>query len=194
MRSPGALAPTLSLLGALALAACGGSETTGGAGGADRSTYPAGPYGTTEGSILANLEFIDTEGMPWSLGQVHADPSRKLMLITTSAGWCTACIEEQPALKERHTTYSGRGLSIVLATFENENFQPADVAYVKRSWKERFDLPFTVVVDPSFKLGAYYDESLTPMNMVVEVETMKILRIMTGFDAAVIDAILDARL
>ena len=62
------------------------------------------------------------------------------------------------------------------------------------SWQERFDLSFTVVADEDFVLGEYYDSSQTPMIMLVEVGTMEILSIATGFDEGAVRAIINAKL
>ena len=185
-------------LSVVLFAACGGSTDDGGGGGggggdSDRTAYPAGPYGTSEQSVLANLDFVSPDDMPFEFRELQQDPNNKLLLLATSAGWCVACIEEHPALISRHDSFGAKGLAIMIASFEDKDFNPSDAAYAAQ-WKRQYSLPFTVVADPTFKLSAYYDRDLTPMNMFVDMNTMQIIRITTGFDETVVDAIINSRL
>jgi thiol-disulfide isomerase/thioredoxin len=179
-------------LGVSLLAACGGTGD-GNTDGEMRGAYPAGPYGMGEDTVIESLPFLMPDGQTRTLEDVWKDNTKKLMLITTSAGWCTACIDEQPALKEYHQNYGPKGLFILEAVFEDGAYMPATVEYTA-SWKRQYDLPFEVVADVDFKLGRYYNRELSPMNMIVDVTTMKILRITSGFDPNATEAILDARL
>ena len=69
----------------------------------------------------------------------------------------------------------------------------ATPAYAKQ-WQERFNLSYKVVADEPFLFQEYYDRNATPMVMLVDVDNMQILKIMTGFDESVVDAIIDAKL
>ena len=86
----------------LALCACGTTGDSGGDGDqetSDRETYPEGPYGVSEGDIIDNLSFTDSEGAPFQFEDMFSDENNKLLLLSTAAGWCTACREEQIALQ-----------------------------------------------------------------------------------------------
>ena len=159
----------------------------------DRSNYPSGPYGESEGAVIADLSFATPDGGSISLADLHADPGVHVALLVTAAGWCTACIEEQSALQDLFDRYGAQGLSVLVTLFEDRDFQPADAA-LAAAWKEEHALTFDVVADATFQLGAFYDSSLTPMNMLVDVDTMEILRITTGWDPDVIEGIIAARL
>jgi thiol-disulfide isomerase/thioredoxin len=182
----------LSVLLFALLAACGGG---GGDNGEDvpRGAYPAGPYGTSEGTILEALTFIQPDGTPRSFEDIWKDNTKKLLLVVTASGWCVACIDEQPELKSYHEKYAAKGLAILEAYFEDSEYQPATKEGAE-SWKRQYELPFDVVADPEFKTGAYYDPSSTPMNMMVDVNEMKILRISVGFDPNATEAIITGRL
>jgi len=183
----------LGAIGALLLAACGGADPTPPMTAGPRGAYPAGPYGIDKGAIIENLALVNSDGQSISLESIYKDGANKILLITTSAGWCTACIEEQPLLIERHNTYGARGLYIMIASFEDDQSRPATPAYASQ-WKRRYSLPFTVVADQQFVFGRFYDKATTPMVMLVDVAEMKILAKTIGFDKSVIDAILGARL
>lgn len=183
-----------SVLVAVALAglagcagAAGGGDTT------DRSSYPAGPYGTAQGDVIEALSFQTATGEAFGLGDIFADSDTKLLLLSTAAGWCTACIEEQGALEDLVQTHGEDGLQVMVALFEDRDYQTATPPLAAQ-WTQDHSVTFPVVIDPEFALAAYYDEALTPMNMIVDVNTMTILRIATGWDPSAITAIIEARL
>jgi len=159
----------------------------------DRSVYPDGPYGVSAGSIIDNLDFMTSEGTPFDLNMLHADESRKLLLITTSAGWCAACIEEQPFLRELYTNNVDAGLEVVVSVFEDSQFQPADVE-LAADWKENYSLPFTVLADSEQKFSAYYNTEATPMTMFVDLDTMEILNVLSGADRSVVESLVESLL
>jgi hypothetical protein len=188
---------TLLLFVSALLVAC--TPDTGGPDGpVDRGVYPEGPFGTEEGDVLAPLAFQRDTGEDYSFdADVYADESNRLLLLTTAAGWCTACIEEQGQLEAFHNDPEIEGLAIVVSIFEDQNFQPA-TPEVAAGWRETHSLSFDVIVDAENQLGdedsGYYDPALTPMNMMVDIDTMEILRIQTGWDPSVIESIIEARL
>lgn len=180
---------------AVLLASCGTSDQTGGAGAlTDRSAYPAGPYGVTAGTILENLVFSNPDGTPFSLDEdVFKDPHNRVLLVYTTAGWCTACIGSQPKLRALFEELHGKGLTILSAFVRDAEYQPA-TGQQAADWKERYHLPFPVVTDGDFVLGAYYDETQTPLMMVVDVDNMEIRLVTTGFDEQLIRSVIEANL
>ena len=168
---------------------------SGGAGAdvSDRSSYPEAPYGVAQGDVITPLSFSTATGEPYGLADIFADSDKTLLLLSTAAGWCTACIEEQGALEELSTTHGPAGLEVMVSLFEDRDYQPATPALAAQ-WQQDHGLTFPVVVDPDFVLAAYYDSALTPMNMIVDVNTMTILRVSTGWDPSAITAIIEARL
>ena len=162
---------------------------------APREGYPAGPFGVAEGALLMNHDtLVNSDGGAYSLQQnIYADGGNKLLLISTSAGWCTACIEEQPKLQGLYDEYYDKGLTVMVSVFEDSQFMPAAAANAEE-WKSKYNLTFDVVADPSFVFKEYYDEQLTPMTMLVDVNTMKILRLETGFNESTVRAIIESQL
>ncbi len=183
--------PWLAVL--VLLAGCGETDGQGSCPPGPRADYPPPPYGVRQGATLADLGFVGADGAVFALGDVYRDETRQLLLLTTAAGWCAGCREEQPTLQGYHEQYAARGLAIVVALFEDDLYEPADAA-LAAAWQAQYALDFSVVADPSFQLAAYYDQALTPMNMLVEVCTMEILRIATGADLTALAAIFEARL
>jgi thiol-disulfide isomerase/thioredoxin len=160
-----------------------------------RITYPEGPYGVGVGDVISDLSFVSPEGESRSLSDLYRDPRKRLLLITTSAEWCTACIKEQPQLQALHERYADRGLGVVVTLFQDSDFEPA-TPELAAEWRERYELGFDVFADPQTPstFSPYYDVSLTPMVMLVDVETMTIRYLTQGFDEDAVVAQLEASL
>lgn len=172
-----------------------GCSTEGGADGTDlpRDTFPAGPYGRGEGEVLRNHVFVTPQDAPLSLQELRADESATVLLLVTAAGWCTACLEEQPALQQLFVEREDAGLRVMVTVFEDSEFAPAKAADAAE-WQEDHGLGFPVVADPEFQLRDYYDSSLTPMNMLVRLGPMTIERVTTGWDPVLIESLVGALL
>ena len=159
-------------------------------GASERANYPG--YGTSAGQVIAPLTFTSGDDEPTSLADVFQVAENRILLLTTSAGWCTACIEEQPKLQALYDEYGSRGLEIMVVLFEKADSSPAD-ARLAKSWKERYELDFRVVADPEFVMQPYYpngDASVTTIVVMIDVDTMTILDTMVGFQEASVRAII----
>ena len=194
------LSPKYFRLLSLALLTCVvacGPETEGGEGvcadSADRSGYPQGPYGVNEGDTLANLSFKDSDGNDFALESLYQDGAARLILISTGAGWCSACIEEQPQLEAWAAKYKDQGLRVLMTVFEDSVSNKADVAYANK-WKHDYNLTIPVLADGDAQFSSYYNSDLAPMNMIVEACTMKIVRIIVGAKTSDIETIIEAKL
>ena len=160
---------------------------------AARATYPPGPFGRGEGDVIADLGFQAADGAPVSFSTARGECGAKLLLVSTSAGWCTACREEQPLLQRLSEEHAAAGLVVWVALFENDNYAPATLRDVA-AWVRRYDVTFPVVLDAPFALSAYYDRNSTPMNMLVNLETMQIVHIAIGSVDSNFENILEANL
>lgn len=187
---------SIALVMAICLGACGDDGGGSAVDTGPRDGYPLGPFGLEKDDILENhnfLEIVNEEESTFSLDSIYQDGQNQLLILTTSAEWCTACIEEQKVLNGWHKTYHERGLEVLVTLFEDASFNPA-TAEDAADWKRVRELDFPVVADTEMHMGKYYDTRLTPMVMLVEVPTMKILRIDTGLDQGAVKAIIDAKL
>ena len=187
----------LSLCLALTLGGCLSAGEGGGALGeaGPRESYPEGGFGTEEGDRLQNLEFVRPNGDPFELSEIFADTQSRLLLITTSAEWCGACIKEQPLLQSLYEEYRSEGLEILVVLFEDVDEEPAQARNAE-VWRERYGLSYPVVADPTSPshFADYYDTRLTPMVMFVVVDEMKILTINQGFDESAARSIIRSKL
>ena len=148
-----------------------------------RVSYPEGPYGVEVGDTIEDLSFLQPTGDEVRLSELYLNPRKRLLLVTTSAEWCTACIKEQPKLQELYERYQARGLGVVVTLFQDNNFEPATPA-LAAEWRERYELSFKVWADPKSPstFSPYYDVNLTPMVMLIELDSMSVRYLTQGFD------------
>ncbi len=169
--------------------------------------YPCGPYGTAVDSVVANMELQgymdakehcldhkdkkqDTAALrkasfkDYHLGDSScASMKRTLLWVMVSAGWCAPCQDEVKKVQAKYekAAYDER-LGIINVVFETtKNNVPADAAFIKQ-WADGFKLSYPVLMDPSFKMGAYFSKKAAPFNMLVDTSTMKIKYRSTGAD------------
>lgn len=191
-----ALAAAVAVAGALA-AGCGatggscaaGDENHGTTcpGGEDPGSYPSGPYGEAEGARLANMTFTRPDGSSVSLADIRGQGDRRVLLVSTAADWCVACKEEAPQLQDLYDSYGCEGLDVLVTVFEDLEGDPADATDADK-WVKILGTTYPVVADPAFQFGDFYDKAVTPMNMVVDLCTMEIVLITTGFDRSLVEA------
>jgi len=162
--------------------------------GAPRVDYPAAPYGSRAGATIENFQFLgwkapvtsafDTTKLETvSLGQFY-DPEGaqgvKLLVITSTAVWCSACKQEYRDMSGSVGAYEQKGVRFLGALFEdamNNPAKPSDLVL----WAKAFDVEFPFALDPDLKLGAFFDVEATPMEMIVDTKTMKIVKISEGW-------------
>lgn len=167
--------------------------------------YPAGPYGTTEGKVVENFEFKAFA----DAGYLCKDPldqvmdlsktrtisfkdyfcnsgcpakKKKLLWVMVSAGWCGPC---QIEVAETQAQY-GKGaldprVHLIDIVYEDDKSKPVSEAFGKLWAKNsQFQLTFPVALDPQFTMGKYFDRNAVPFNMLVDLDTMKIIFRQTG--------------
>jgi hypothetical protein len=161
--------------------------------GCDSANYPAGPYGTEQGDTVANLCFTgfrdpsqsnhDESALQAIAFSDYYDPSGskgiELLLIDTSAVWCSACRTEHQALPAKNQQYAARGLRILGTLFQNAKRDPASLKDLA-TWVETFKTNFPMLLDPDYQLGAYAPADTAPLNLVVNARTMKIEKKLLG--------------
>lgn len=164
--------------------------------------YPEPPYGFVKGSTVPNLDFLGwyapsdagydtTQVENIDLGQFYdptGDKGIELLMVNASAVWCSVCQAEFLDLKQSGTydTLRPRGLEMLGVLFEDRDAQPARYSDME-NWARVFEVKFPFALDPGFKMGSFFDRSATPMNMVVDARTMKLLIAMTGYNTELYD-------
>ena len=123
--------------------------------------YPDGPYGTDKGSIVSNLSFFDPFKEEWVfLHEYYNDPSVKMILIASGAGWCPPCQAEAKDMVGYFNEH-GPAMQVIYGLFEDSGTQttpphkfystPGDHEQVKAfmaQWRDAFGVNYTLVADP----------------------------------------------
>jgi hypothetical protein len=146
------------------------------------TAYPSGPYGILEGDTIDNLTFSRVGGGTVSLHDLFCDDSTTLLLLYATAGWCTVCQVESDDLPGVYADFHSEGLEILAAVFENTSGDPATVDYAE-GYHDYYVFTFPTVADSDLLVTDYFDKTNAPMNMFVDLQTMEIIDIQTGYDA-----------
>ncbi|HMR07284.1 MAG TPA: redoxin domain-containing protein [Polyangiaceae bacterium] len=170
--------------------------------------YPAGPYGTNVGSTIANYNFRgwlkpvdagydDTKFEDVAMSDFFdptGEKSIKIIMLNASAVWCTVCRAEYSKFKAEGTylKYRAMGAEFVSAIFEDAKnppnpAKPGDLSY----WGVTYSGEFPMILDPGFKLGQFFTADATPMNLLIDAKTMKIVGKYLGGDTTAMFAQLE---
>jgi hypothetical protein len=170
------------------------------------ASYPAGPYGTGRGATIQNLSFLGwrhPDVAQYDLSKLETlrlsdfyDPDGhtgiKLLAINASAVWCSVCRSEYVDMKTQDTyaTYKAKGVEMLGTLFEDNSYYPAQPMDL-HNWGSvsNHAVAFPLVIDPSFKMGAYFDSDATPLNMLVDVRTMTIVSVTMGYSTTYWDTV-----
>lgn len=172
----------------------GGGGTAGGGGAVD--TYPVGPYGHAEGDVVADMTFAGFQNPKASNYVADAanivnisfqqfynptkDPSKPLALVVTaSALWCSACKSQAQTTMSHYNYWHPKGVEFLETIFEDNDYNPAKLEHLVE-WVKIYKFEFPSVLDPTLKLGAFFNKSASPFNMIIDTSTMKIMVSMEG--------------
>ena len=168
--------------------------------------YPCGPYGTKVGDVIENLVFkeayvdpdflcksgaemkIDSSrARPLSLGDFHRgskrcpDKKKKVLWVFVAAGWCHACHNEIVAIAPLYAKgQMDKRLEILNVVFQTRTSSPATAAFGKL-WLEENKASFPLAMDPAWSTRKYFPVNATPLNMLIDLETMKITYAVNGY-------------
>jgi hypothetical protein len=162
--------------------------------------YPAGPYGRGVGAVIDNIDFVgwrDPVGADYSpeaLERVSLadfyDPSgehTKLLVVNASALWCTVCQTEMRQIKQEklYEQYRARGVEFLGTLFEDLDGAPAKPIDLK-TWGSSASraIQFPLVLDPSLRMGVYFTSDATPLNLLIDAQSMRILYAFMGYDGS----------
>ena len=170
-------------------------------------TYPPGPYGAEYlETIDPELSFYD----PWAdrdikLRDYWLDPNTNVILISSAAGWCTACMYEAWDLVDAYEKYHPDGFEILytmyadpqdLPLWDDAHRREQDMAFMN-DWHDNvgkyIDLDpvkvtnYPLLVDIGYKMGEFYDKSATPFTIMVRTRDMKVIYRAIGYGAGSIE-------
>lgn len=178
-------------LALLVLCACSSEEATAVQGGEDADSacspveYPAGPYGTASGSVLANTtwEGVSTAGTPGTVSlqdvqaRCSADPPVAILRIGTA--WCGTCRSYAEHTKTLVDSDVGGSVRILDVLFQDREGAPPALADAV-AWQSLEDVATSVGVDPTFSVRDLLPAaSRLPVMVVVDALTMKVSEILS---------------
>jgi hypothetical protein len=153
-------------------------------GGPTQCQYPAGPYGAAVGHVLPPT--LSWQGFPENASQqttvsitdyFDCDGSKGIhaLLLITSATWCGVCQQEADVLEaETQGQLGALGARVITLMIENASYQPATAATAE-AWKSNFGLVSSAVVaDPEISMATSPSFG-TPLEVVVDPRTMKVV-------------------
>jgi hypothetical protein len=159
--------------------------------------YPAGPFGSERGAVIANHSFLgwhdpiasgfDAARLETvSFADYHDPTGRRteLIVVNASAVWCPACRNEMATIDQYDLAASYRASKVAIfgTLFEDVTTAPAKPEDLTL-WGSglTFVVDFPLVLDPGLKLGPYFAQSVTPLNLVIDARTMEILEVFMGY-------------
>jgi hypothetical protein len=182
--------------------AAGGSVSTPAAPGAEptyqKQDYPPGPYGLGEHATLENFGFLGwRDPVASNYDENHLEQVRlgdfydpdgskniRLIWINASAVWCTVCRAEMVDIRDNavNKTFKPRGVQMIVTLFEDNKAGPARPLDL-HNWgnQGQYAIDFPLLLDPGFKLGAFFTSDATPLNMLVDARTMKVIDATMGY-------------
>lgn len=167
--------------------------------------YPTGPYGTETGDMVENFEFegyadpdylckpaaalkmdLSTKRTlsfkDYYCNSTCPDQKRRLLWVIVSAGWCGPCQEEVAATQAQFEQGAiDPRVHLINLIYETDKATPITEEFTQL-WAENnlFTLSFPIGMDPTFRMAAYFDRDAVPFNMLVDLETMRIIFRQTG--------------
>jgi hypothetical protein len=160
--------------------------------------YPAGPYGTTVGSTIENFSFLgwrEPAGAGYDLAKLttirlsdfynpDGRSQTKLLVLNASAVWCSVCQLEMRDIKTNQVfpELESNGVLLIGTLFEDNVYGPAQPIDLK-NWGSKPDhaIEFPLLLDPGFKLGRFFTSDATPLNLLVDATTMRVLDAQMGY-------------
>ncbi len=168
-------------------------------------TYPAGPYGVTQGQTIQNYAFegypspaaprdtlvpmrlgdfynptggdVFPEGSPIAPGQ----PKPRAIGIVVGAVWCAPCQQEaRSVLPEKHDILDPIGGTIFFVLADTDQPGVPATAQDLERWTQTFDTDFPAALDPDYALGAVIKADAFPANILIDTRTMAIVDVVSG--------------
>lgn len=167
-----------------------------GAGLSLRQAYPEPPFGTKVGAVIEDFRFYgwrDPKAAGYDPSQLepisladYFDPDgtsdHRYIAFGAMAVWCGVCRAEAAQIRDEGTAgrLRSRGALLMHSLFEDNDHEPATPADMQ-AWTGLFEVDYPFVLDNGFKLGAFFDKEATPMNLIIDTSTMRIVYLEVGW-------------
>ncbi len=164
------------------------------------TSYPTTGCGVTAGATLTNYTFkgrmtgIAATSQNVVMNDLYDPDGKKghrYLYFNAAAFWCANCKEDAKQLNTLNAKYGPKGVLFMTVVMQKADRSPADDSDVD-AWISTFKLDSIVVSDPTALLGAFFDVNTMPLNVIVDLKTMKIVKVSTGADLPGVTAQLDS--
>lgn len=166
------------------------------------AVYPQSDCGYEVGKVIPNYAFEGrTDGIDSPRVTVHLadlyDPTgtkgARFLLVNSTALWCIYCAEETRALPGMKVDYSPKGVRFMTLVVEDRDGTPASPAVVD-DFIRTYSLTTIVVSDPLEVTTLFFDKNAMPLNMIVDLRTMRIVKKIVGGSWSTVRSSLDLAL
>jgi hypothetical protein len=156
------------------------------------SEYPCGPYGLTQGDVIANLSIpgkrdlngdgspVDDPATTLRLSDYFQKQGLRALLLSLAAEWCLPCKNEQPTLVSMYQSYLASGQVALLEVLVQDQLGNPAPQSVADAWATTYKLPFDIGADPQQVLTPYYNPTSMPTQLVLRTRDMSIVFLHTG--------------
>jgi hypothetical protein len=167
--------------------------------GASDGGYPGGPYGVEKGQVLTNASFIgrksgiDSPRETFDFESFRALRSKgvKLMVFNVAAFWCSPCKEEAKEFQASIVPkYGPKGVAFLSIVLQDEARRPTTDAKVD-AWITTFRATFPTARDPGGFVNTLFNPDSMPLNMIINLDTMKVEEKIIGADIPRVTSTLD---
>lgn len=157
--------------------------------------YPKGPYGTDPGEVIANLSFegydrTTSSTATWGaldLASLYKKEGFRYLLINVAAEWCGACRVEAAELPKLYPAWKAKGGELITVIAQTSAGDVAQKPHLD-AWAKLYHTNFTLVADPKALISASFSVNVLPLNLIIDLDTMKILKKKVGEDPQFVDA------
>ncbi len=174
-----------------------------------RDTYPAGPYGVTVNQRIQNFTlpgYLSTQqtaltntfpfDAQFNLQKIRAAKDAngkpyKYLLMAISAVWCAPCNQEAESLGNNgqdhalQAEWAAKGGLFMTVLIEGAQHGVAPTRAELESWINRHAVTNTIAMDDTQQLSlAGIDPFSIPANLVIDLDTMKMVSGWPGIDSA----------
>ena len=167
--------------------------------------YPACGCGTAAGDLIDDYEFIGKDASKGGTAAPRVtvrlgdffDPDGKkgnrFLVVSVSALWCAACKNEASQLPVVRAKYAPKGVVFFSDVMQGGKPVPSTDGDVDL-WIFQFKLTSWVVRDELQVLASFFDPTQMPLNMIIDLKTMKMVKVFIGGSLEKIESELDSRL
>jgi hypothetical protein len=143
---------------------------------------------------FAMVGYKDTDGDASLLGEqlqvVHLSDfakTAKIILFNVSAGWCGPCQEETKQFVTLNDSYGSKGLLIFQTLFDSDKQGTRPSVALLNAWVKAFKPTGACGIDPARNSVTYNTDGTTPLNLIVDAKTRKVLEKFNAFSMTTVE-------